>query len=199
MRRMRAGGPRRPRRPVDWIVSSWPNRSQWSLTWPMNAAALLALITPADLEAKDDKLTVLRIRGSISIGKFLDPLGVEATRFPTVHWGIMVQESDNADAVLLQDPMDDIDADGKWLWLDQVVDYSGVRLLENVAAPVGTNNFVQSMKWPVDVKAKRKMGSRDQLILWVHVQGADILGVPLTADGSTCLLSASIRTLVKTN
>jgi len=185
----------------DWVVGPWAvDRDQ---PVGQTGTQFYTLIDGAELEEKDDRLTVLRIVGDL----WTIPTDTTTNMAlgGALYWhGIKVFETDNTGAILPQFPLDTVDADAKWMYLR--VGYTvwvndsfggGARVLART--PAASTHMYGNSGWGadhIDIQVKRRLEGNEVLLLAMG------LGVPDRPYDSTAANTTSayhaifLRTLV---
>lgn len=166
--RRRRGSRRIAKGKKDWIVGPW----ELDVDQPngQSGTQFYTLIDGAELEEKDDRLTVLRIVGDIwSIPTH--PTTRNAMGGGMYWHGIKVFETDNSGAILPQFPSDAIDADASWLYLRQgyqcwiPFDFGGGQIAQGAAESL---HGYSNSGWGgshIDVQVKRRLEANEVLLL----------------------------------
>lgn len=208
MRRIRSRGRRRRLAAgrTDWIVGSWGGVNAEVTNPADDTPSRILLIDEADLEEHVQRLTILRIVGTLIVGSCNMRGTPENTSYP-VYWkaGIIVQETqgDTVDDVLALDPSSAAPMEESWLWVG--ADLAG-GLLEgdlNSISTLGRGSISGRgyNTWHIDTRCKRKMhGIKHNcsfVLAGVRCEPDDI--PMMTSDGARSFnWTLNLRILVKT-
>jgi len=157
----------------DWVVGPWTSdRDQPS---GVAGTQFYTLIDGAELEEKDDRLTVLRIVGD------LWTIPTDATNMANggiLYWhGIKVFETDNAGALLPLVPFNFADADASWMYIRMGYfvchdrDTGGGRLMMETLSK--SDHLYSNSGWGgdhIDIQVKRKLQANEVLICAMGAQ-----------------------------
>lgn len=199
--RRRRGGRRLGKSKKDWIVGPWEEDRDQPLGG--SGTQFYTLIDGAELEEKDDKLTVLRVVGDIWTIPVQIATGMALGGIK--YWqGIKVFETDNTGAILPQFPVDAVDADASWMYLRvgwksfiQTDIGGGARAI--IADTGHSNHFYSNSGWGgdhIDIQVKRRLEANEVLLL---AMGADV-NLPYDtanlANNTSLTHAVFVRTLV---
>jgi len=160
----------------DWIVGPWDEDRDQPLG--MNNTQFYTLIDGAELEEKDDRLTVLRVVGDAWTIPVQNATGM--SQGGILYWmGLKVFETDATGLILPQYPNNAVDADASWMYLR--VGYStffpqdiggGARHIASQGSR--SSHFYSNSGWGnehIDIQVKRRLEGNEVLLL---AMGADI-------------------------
>lgn len=168
--RRRRGGRRLARGKKDWVVGPWAEDRDQPVG--QTGTQFYTLIDGAELEEKDDKLTVLRVVGDIWTIPVDIATGMAHGGIRYWH-GIKVFETDNAGLILPQFPSDFVDADASWMylrvgfqcWMAQDTG-SGARQIATI--PGQSWHMYANSGWGqthIDIQVKRRLEGNEVLLL----------------------------------
>lgn len=196
--RRRRGSRRLAKGKKDWVVGPWTTDRDQPLG--QTGTQFYTLIDGAELEEKDDRLTVLRIVGDVWTVPVRTATGL-ADGGGKYWYGIKVFETDNTGALLPVFPLDGVDADANWMFLrvgftswEPNTDGGGVTRCRYTESHHGYANS----GWAgahIDVQVKRRLQDNEVLILAAGMQ----VELPYTSGLSTnftCEHNIFVRTLV---
>lgn len=204
--RRRAKRSRRPRsnRTHDWVIGGWATDlpdvivdDGTFITLP-----IASLLDITDIAEHENHLTVLRVIGDLH---FMCPLQTPATAgtlamLPWMILGIKVSDTDtqghvdpNENSLSDADGATDIEKSWMWLWSG----FPPIERLQLVGVPETNSTLrahpstdtsvpqVMPVAWtiPIDIHVKRKMGERQELVLWMLMRSAQ----PTGAAGNSLL------------
>ncbi len=162
--------------------SRFPSRPRRQTTWNegpfgvLSASTSASAIFPTAHQAVDDGLTLVRVRGELSLG--LTALSGALEGYSRVAAGLCIVSENAAGvgATAIPSPVDDMAWDG-WLWF-----WTGAMWTPGAAGDLDGSEGTRARTIPIDGKAMRKWKTSDVLLAVIQADdevGTAVLGARL--------------------